>query len=90
MFGLKRVKFDDRGKRSATLRHRIEDACRLTDANRYSVVNQTLDQWKSDHPDYERYVDRMTTQAKHTAQAPFYSDSDIYTDLTNSLNKAKR
>ena len=90
MFGPKRVKLDDRGKRSASLRHRIEDACRLTEANRWGLINPVVDRWKRDHPDYERYVDRMTEQAKHTAQAPFYSEKDIYTDLTNALDKAKR
>jgi len=68
----------------------IEDAFRLTAANRWGLVNETLDRWKNDNPDYERYVDRMTKQAKHTAQASFHSEQDIYTDLTNSLNKAKR
>ncbi len=90
MFEPKRVKLDDRGKRSLSLRPMIEDAFRLTEAKRYYVTNPQIDRFKADHPDYGQYVDRMEQQAKYTSQAPFYSPEDVYSDLCHALDKAKR
>ena len=81
---------DDRGRRSDSLRSKIEDAIRKTTAHRYGVINPQIDRFKADHPDWAQHYDMMEHQAKHTAQAPFHSPEDVYTDLCHALNKAKR
>jgi hypothetical protein len=86
----RRVLRDDRGKRSDSLRPAIEDAIRLTEANRWGLINPEIDRFKADHPDWEQHYGRMEKQSKFTSQAPFYRPQDVYADLCHALDKAKR
>src|SRR5258706_11590769 len=81
---------DDRGRRSDSLRSKIEDAIRKTTAHRYGVINPQIDRFKADHPDWAQHYDMMEHQSKHTAQAPFHSPEDVYTSAMRSTGRKGR